>query len=181
MTPAYIVTEGKSIGEILKRLLPENILKDTHLIDSGSALSSGRSILVAKRLPVALVVDTNTNHQSIILEREGLLNYSLRQVSPSVPFKVFLAIPEMETVFLQDRCFLEKLTHRNFTDLEWTLAQFQPKVFLSNVLGEGFSPEKMLSEFTNGPIDILQQHPLVRELSEFLASVIGAGESSSTK
>lgn len=173
MTQAYIVTEGKSIAEILKRLLPENILRDTHLIaGSSSALSSARTILVAKRLPVAFVVDANTNHQSTILEREDLLNYSLRQVSPGIPFKVFLAIPEIEIVFLQDKSFLQKRTHRNFTDLEWKLAQFQPKEFLSLVLGESFSPEKMLSELTDGTIDVLKKHQLVRELSEFLSSVI---------
>jgi hypothetical protein len=173
MTQAYIVTEGKSIAEILKRLLPENILRDTHLIaGSNSALSSARTILVVKRLPVAFVVDANTNHQSTILEREDLLNYSLRQVSPGIPFEVFLAVPEMEIVFLQDRSFIEKLAHRNFTDLEWKLAQLQPREFLSSVLGEGFSPENMLNELTDSTIDVLRKHSLIRKLSEFLASVI---------
>jgi hypothetical protein len=43
---------------------------------------------------------------------------------------------------------------------------------LSSVLGEGFSPENMLNELTDGTIDVLQKHSLIRELSEFLASVI---------
>jgi len=148
-------------------------LRDTHLIaGSNSALSSARTLLVAKRLPVAFVVDANTNHQSSIIEREDLLNYSLNQVSPGIPFKVFLAIPEIEIVFLQDKSLLENLAHRNFTDLEWKLAQFQPKEFLSHVLGEDFNPETMLSELTDGTIDVFKKHPLVRELSEFLSSVI---------
>jgi hypothetical protein len=117
MTQAYIVTEGKSSPEILKRLLPENILRYTKLIagGSGSAVSLASSALVAKRLPVALVVDANTNHQSTIREREDLLSYLLRQGPPGIPFEVFLAVPEIEIVFLQDRTFIEKLAHRNFT------------------------------------------------------------------
>jgi len=173
MTQAYIVTEGKSIPEILKRLLPENILRDTKLIGggSGSAAPLASSARVAKKLPVAVVVDANTNHQSTIFEHEDFLNYMIRKGPPDIPFEVFMAVPEIEIVFLEDRTFIEKLAYRNFTDLEWKLAKFQPKEFLSLVI-ENFSTEKMLNGLTDGTIDVFKKHPLVCKLREFLSSVI---------
>jgi len=93
----------------------------------------------------------------------------------TIPFEVLLAIPVIEIVFFQDKSLLERLIHRNFTDMEWELAQFHPKEFLSNVSKEhsiGLNIEVMLSELTEETIDVFQKHTLICELSKFLSSVI---------
>jgi len=184
MTQVYVVTEGKLGAEILKRLLPEDILRNTKFI-AGSGIYSAQSlacsILVAKRAPVALVVDADTKDRLTIRERGDFSNELLRRASPGIPFEVLLAIPVIEIVFLQDKSLLERLTHRNFTNLEWELAQFQPKEFLSHVLKEhstGSNIEVMFSELTEETIDVFQKHPLICELSKFLSSVIQHNERS---
>jgi len=87
MTQVYVVTEGKLGAEILKRLLPEDILRNTKFI-AGSGIYSAQSlacsILVAKRAPVALVVDADTKDRLTIREREDFLNELLRRASPGI-------------------------------------------------------------------------------------------------
>ncbi len=176
MTLAYLVTEGKSDVEILKKLLPEQIVRDTQLVVAGSrysAQSLAGTILAVKLLPVALVIDADTEDEVAIREKTELLHYLLRQASPGIPFEVFTAVPELEAVFLHDRFVLEKITEIRLNDLEWQVAKHHPKEFLIENLGqEPLFFEKILRNLDDEMIHILQQHPLIKGITEFLGSIV---------
>lgn len=67
---------------------------------------------------------------------------------------------------------IEKIAKRNFSNLEWQLAQSQPKEFLETVLGTD-KPiyQTIFSSISNEEIKIFQQHPLIQEIIEFLSSL----------
>ena len=72
MTLAYLVTEGKSDVDILNKLIPDRYLTNTQLVVGGSkysAQSLAGTILAAKSLPVALVIDADTDNESAIQEK----------------------------------------------------------------------------------------------------------------
>jgi hypothetical protein len=137
---------------------------------NSAALSESTSILVVKRVPVALVVDANTDHENAIYEQQDTLQYLLHQAAVRVPFKVLLAIPSIETIFFQDRTLLEQLIHHQVTDTEWELAKYNPKKSLTYFLGENPLPG-LIRQLTDKSVAILQKHPLITELVEFLSSV----------
>jgi hypothetical protein len=170
MKQVYVITEGQTDLDVLEKLLPELVTKDTGLILTDSAVSHSRTILTTKRIPVAVVADANTDDEAAIYEQQDTLQYLLQQASARVPFKVLLAIPSIETIFFQDRPLLEQLLNRHLTDTEWQLAQYHPKKSLTYFLGENPLPG-LLNKLTDQAILILQKHPLITELTEFLSSV----------
>ncbi len=176
MKQAYVVTEGKSDVELLKKVLPKSIVKDVEFIaGSGrySAQSLTRSILAVKQLPTAIVADSDTEDESTIQEQKDFLRESLHQASAGIQFEIFLAVPEIEIVFFQEPTLLEKLAHQNFSNIEWEMAKSHPKEFLKkHVKNSG----ALLKNLDNQAIEVIRRHPLVSGLSQFLSSVIDEGK-----
>jgi hypothetical protein len=174
MTLAYLVTEGQSDVDILKKLLPEKIAKETKFVvgkGQYSAQSLAGTLLAVKSLPVALVIDADTEDELAIREKSELLYYLLSQASPKIPFQIFTPIPEIEAIFVSDREILEKIIKRNINDLEWQLAKYHPKEFLSKSLKqEPLVIETILANLSLEMIQCLQKSPLIKGISDFLGS-----------
>ena len=175
MTLASMIAEGETDIEILQKLLPKNLIQDIQFIAGESsyrARSLGTSLLATRKIPVALVIDADTNNESQIFEKQDLINYVLNQASSGTPFQLFLAVPELEIVFLQDKSFIEKVAKREFNDLEWQFAQNKPKYFLETVLGNKISiNERIFRDMDDQEIQLLQEHPLIQEMIVFLSSL----------
>jgi len=177
MTRAYVVTEGKSDVVILERCLPEDIVKRVTFVPgmgSYAAMSMAATLLPVKKLPVALVLDADTENESAILEREDFLRSFLRAAAGDVPFEVFLAVPTIEAILFRDRTLVPQLTHRELSDQEWEQARYDPKQVLAVASGplplravmEGLSEERTRV--------LRQQDPLLSRLTDFLTAVIDA-------
>ncbi|MBD2167101.1 hypothetical protein H6G04_22170 [Calothrix membranacea FACHB-236] len=176
MTLAYIITEGGRDIEILERLLPQNLTQNIKFIAGESsyrARSLASSLLATRKTPVALVLDADTDNESQIFERHDLIKYALNQASSGIPYQVFLAIPQLEIIFLQDKSLIEKIAQRQFNDLEWQLAQSKPKEFLETVFDNNEKINIRIFENINDEeTKILQQSPLIQEIINFLSSLI---------
>lgn len=181
MTKAFIITEGESDHKILKALLPAPISENVEFVAGtwrSSAISIARSILVAKYIPVALVLDTDTTDPSAIREERDYLRMSLAEASSGTRFGVFLAVPEIEIVFLEDWDFVGQQIGKPkqaFTHFELEYAQLQPRNFLFSQLEDIPYPQaltQLLARMDERTIERIRQHPLVRDLHNFLASVI---------
>jgi hypothetical protein len=175
MTLAYIVLEGNRDQEIIQKLLPKHLLQDVKFVVGNGQYevrSLASSLLATRNTPVILILDADTDNESQIFEKQDLINYLLRRAAAKTPFQVSLAIPEMEIIFLQNKPLIEKISQRQFNDLEWKFAQSKPKEFLETVLGKEQSiNEKIFSNINDDEIKILQQHPLIQEIMEFLSSL----------
>lgn len=175
MTLAYILTEGKTDIEILKRLLPQSLVEDIKFVAGEGQYgvrSLASSLLATRSTPVAIVLDADTENENQIYEKSDLVNYLLHRASPGIPYKVILAVPEIEVIFLEDKSLIEKIANRSFNDLEWKFAKSQPKRFLLEVFGKDTPVfEKIFSNISDEEIQILQQHPLIQDLIKFLSSV----------
>ncbi|MTJ11466.1 hypothetical protein FJR11_02410 [Anabaena sp. UHCC 0187] len=177
MTLAYVITEGKTDIEILQRLLPKHLIQDTQFVEgvgSYGARSLASSLLATRSTPVALVLDADTEDQEQISEKYDLINNLLGQAFHGIPFKVSLATPEIEVILLQDKSLIEKIAKRSFNDLEWQFAKSQPRRFLVEVFRLQKSKpviEQIFGNISDEEIQILQQHPLIQDLINFLSSV----------
>jgi hypothetical protein len=176
MKQAYLVTESKSDAEILKALLPKSIVRFSELVaksGSYSALSSAATLLAVQHLPVALVINTNMLNELLVQEKVNALRELLRQSAAGVRYEIFPAVPEIETVFFQDRHFIESLADKTFTDMEWQFAKRSPKEALIYLLGNSLPlNKKILGKLDEATIRILQTHPLIIKLTDFLSSVV---------
>ncbi|MEH2067581.1 MAG: hypothetical protein V7K47_05325 [Nostoc sp.] len=176
MTLAYMITEGDTDIEIFQKLLPKNLSQDIQFIageGSYRARSLASSLLATRKKPVALVLDADTDNKSQISEKHDLINYVLNQASSGITYQVFIAVPELEIVFLEDKLLIEKIAKRQFNDLEWQLAQRNPKDFLKTVFGNNKQiNSRIFKNINEKEINILQQHPLIQEIINFLLSLI---------
>lgn len=171
MKPAYLVVEGESDADILKRLLPADLVAATQFVPAqgrGSALSLAGSLLADRMRPVALVVDAETDMPLVVREREEYLRYMLRQVSGDTPFEVFVAAPEIESVFVADRDVCRQLLGENLTDAEWEAAEARPK---ARLMAKFLSLENLLASLSPPLIQALREHPIISGLIRFLSSV----------
>lgn len=177
MTQAYVVTEGKHDAQLLKKLLPVYLVKNIQFVEGGGrygAESFASSIVSAKRLPVALVLDSDTTDERAIIERRELLRVLLRQAAPSIRSEVFLAVPEIEAIYFTDRRTTGAIAGIDLTDEMWEAALDRPKQILTKLVGSlnGDSIQQELITRIDHPeiIEQLRLHPLIQELSEFLSS-----------
>jgi predicted ATP-dependent endonuclease of OLD family len=183
MKKALIVTEGKYDAEILQKVLPTEILEKVQIIPSGgSALSLARTVLVTKQIPTVLLVDADSNNEHTILEKQNDLDESLNSVSIGTKFKVFLIVPEMEVLFLENPDFVQSFSDnsKEFSKLELQLAKSNPKKFLSEVLGKPNSTnlyKRLFANLDNKTISAMRNHKSIRDLTEFLSSVLNDSES----
>ena len=177
MTRAYIVTESHADVEILKRILPEELSEVAEFVPgsgSYSAQSSARTLLAVKKLPVALVVDSDTRVDAAIREREDFLHYLLDQASGGVQFKVLVAVPETEAVFFEDQALIEQITGQRFSADDWESAKRHPKEFLTQHLHRETLVDTALSAMSKETIQKLRKHPLISDLCGFLSSLTTA-------
>jgi len=176
MPAAYVVTEGHTDAEILKRCLPERLARDIYIaVGEGwsSAMSLAGSILVVKTRPVALVVDADSDDESAIEERRAFTTSFLRRNSVRVPFEVFLAVPEFEAVLFQSRSLISRLVGRNVPDRVFDEARLRPKRWLA-AAGIGY-PKRiapLLDRLAKEDFAALRRHELIRGLSDFLTRVL---------
>lgn len=172
MIRAYVVTEGASDATLLKVLLPEKVVKEIEFFDGGgssAARSAARTLLVARRRPVALVADADTNDSATVRERYLTLYELLDMASPGIRFEVFLAVPEIEALLVQDREILEKLLTAQLSDADIETAKAQPGRFLKDKLGADYARlAALVANLDVEEISMLRQHSLVRKLARFL-------------
>jgi hypothetical protein len=169
MTSTYIVTEGQTDRDILTLLLPDELTQDVHFMVSGgsnSAPSLATTLLIAKGLPVALVIDADETDTSQVRQYradvEALLNRALHEI----PRIVLLAVPEIESIFLHDKAELERLAGQKFTDAEWESALQSPKRWLRERLN--LTAQDMLRLADAPALATWRTHPLIVDLSVFL-------------
>ena len=176
MKKVCVITEGQMDIDILRKVLPARLTKDVEFVAGGGwsgAQSSAVTILAKRQITVALVIDAGANDEQIIREKLDFSRWSLKQAAVQVPFEVFLAVPQIEAVFFQDQAFLEKVTNRKFTDLEWKLMKLQPKeLFADSPKEKAKLVRKILDNLNQDSTKVLQTHPLINALINFLSSVL---------
>jgi len=174
MSRAYVVVEGATDADILRRVLPRDLVEDVEFVVANgrsAAMSLARSILVVKRAPVALVVDADTNDEVAVKEQLDLLRYYMSYGAGAAPFEVLAAVPEIDAVLFQDRSLIERITGRKSSDLEWQMARRHPKEWLTAVMPDRAAVAHHLNGVGEDTLSVLRQHALVRQLMQFLSSV----------
>lgn len=174
MIKACVIAESQLEIDIVKKLLPNELIEGTKFFAPGKydVLSFATTILGAQRIPVVLIVNTRADDKDIVAEKFNDINFLMRQSSPGIPYKVVMAVPEIEIVLLQNRDLIEKIIEQNFTDLEWEFACSHPKRFLTRFLGDNSQYIQTIFENMNAKeLSQLQQHPIIDGITNFISDV----------
>lgn len=176
MKQAYIVTESNDAALLLKQLIPERVSSTIKFIprtDYNWAQSTASTIVTTKQSPLVVVLDAHSVDPEMINDRR-VSNEELLRFSAIAPFKVILAVPEIEILLFQDREVVEELFDQEISEVDWARAEFIPRTILQKLLTANSHPatlEGLLDRLTPPMMAKLRNHPLLQEVTEFLIQV----------
>lgn len=171
----YIVTEGGFGVTVLSRLLAAEVQLGLRIVPASgksAAQSLARSLVAARRRPVALVLDADTTDEASVRRQRLVARELLAMASPGVPTQVFMAVPTIEALFFADRQLLERLVGDHIPDNQWAAGRFQPRETLQEMLRTRRtvvrSVSDLLSRLTDAEAERMGKHPLVRRIRQFI-------------
>ncbi|MDJ0618882.1 MAG: hypothetical protein QNJ63_19430 [Calothrix sp. MO_192.B10] len=173
----YIVCEGNLDAQLLKRVLPEELLNNVEIVPAGglSAVKSlARSLIVRRQSPVAVVMDADVITPEKVEERRQDTEEILTSVAANTPVKVILAVPTIEIIFFQDVPLLSRLLGYAPPKDILSLAAEQPKKALTQLISQSKkyqNQSQLIEQLTNEDIEILHKTPFIQEIIQFFQSV----------
>lgn len=173
---ACVVTEGQADALFLEWLLGKRFNGTDFSVVAAAGKSSAqahaRTLLYAQQLPVALVIDADTNDPARIAEDRRYFVDSLEKVAGETPFCVALCVPAIEALLFTDVSLLERAAGRRLTQRERIEAEFAPKRVLEQVFAD---QEQPLIEFVkrskSADPTSLRRQGVAAQLAEFLESI----------
>jgi len=89
---------------------------------------------------------------------------------PRSLWKLFIAVPELQSLLFADRAILESLVGGPVTEAQLIRGHYEPKVILAALLKErGISDEEFDRRLAQADLTPLRQLSPIRELVEFVA------------
>ena len=172
----YILCEGPSDKQILNSLLPTELLDTVVLVAAegiDDAVSLARSLSVQRQAPVLVLADADATSPRQIAERQNNLDSIVGGVAVA-PFKVVLAVPEIESIFFQDVDLLSQLTGQTFSPEVLTKAIYEPSQVLKQLMPEAELKQDysdLLEQLSESDRASLRHSPPIQEVIQFLQSV----------
>ena len=143
---AKIVVKENSEVSVLRALLPNEILDvcDLYVADERSALASvARTLLVKDRMPVAAVIDTKSLDPGVIWETVTTMKQLLEAAAAGTSYTVIYCVPELESIFFDDRIDLKKIFPKYDQQFFLMFAKTSPKQALEFLFKEGGGPKRL--------------------------------------
>jgi hypothetical protein len=174
---AYIVCEGERDMQLLKRVLPEELVNTVVVVAAGGlseVKSLARSLIVRRQSPVAIVVDADAMTPEQIEGRRKETEEIIGSVAANTPFKVILAVPTLETIFFQDISLLSRLLGDVPSQDVLSLGVYQPSQALKQLISQSKkyqNQSQLVEQLTNEDLEILRKTPVIQEIIQFFQSV----------
>ena len=169
MTKNYFVVEGSTHETILRKLLPDNLFRDTRVIVAGgysAALSGIQTLFTHTHCPIYFFFDTDETSCDESENKESFVRNYLKPLSNNKLY-LFTFKPEIEILFFYKKALLEKIVNHPISDELWQKGQTQPKAVLIELMDGYISKINPTSEI----IAQLQENPTLKEIIEKLSSL----------
>src|SRR5271157_5877903 len=149
-------------------------LSNAELVIAGGSSgipSLARSVLVRRKCPVAVVMDSDSVDPDVIEERQQSTEDLIRAADASIPVKVIAAIPEIEAWFLASPETIERMVGQKVSE-EWLyFGRRDPRGALTRLAKENkksWDINQAISALDDQDIQRIRAIPEVAELSAFL-------------
>jgi hypothetical protein len=172
----YVATHGARNVVLLQRLLAPEMQQangDIRLVptsEHNGVTSRGASIATVNRRPVAMCYDALSVDPGQIAEDRLTIEEDLMYGVPRSLWKLFIAVPELQSLLFADRAILEALVGGPVAEAQLIRGHYEPKVVLAGLLKErGISDEEFDRRLAQADLTPLRQLAPIRELVEFVA------------
>jgi hypothetical protein len=170
---AYILTEGPADVAFLQRIIEGKVKAPLEFVAAGgkSAVTSmAQSLIVSRRAPVAVVLDADTLDPQLVGEQERIYSDRLGSYSHGVPFRFFLAVPEMEHLLFESPGLLDSELGIQVSKHDAGEANVQPRQVLERLIRRSSfkNRQEFFGNLSDGAVKELARLPLVDALIRFL-------------
>lgn len=172
---ACILVEGNFDGMLLAMLIgAEQEKYEIEIRVAGgasAAFSYARTLLATKRTPVAILIDADSIEPEVAEARRQDAEEVIGESAAGVPFRVLVAVPELEVLFFERPDLLRRVFAGQVTDHLLELGRLSPRRILER-LAQGKSIHHVrvdvLREINTEDHQALRNTTLIRELLEFI-------------
>jgi hypothetical protein len=177
MTKVYVITEGPLDAAVLRHILPKDLSSSTEFVVASnrySMQSLARSILATRRLPVAVVLDADTEDDRRIREDEEFLTEALGQASVGAKFGIFIAKPDLTSILARHLPISKKM---DIKTSKFPMPKVRPPQHLSKLKtdADAASLGDLLGKLDRRTLTDVRREPFFGEVIKFLTSVVGTG------
>jgi hypothetical protein len=175
MASCYVVTEGLADSLLITEILKTEFVvseEGVKVIPGGgwaeawsNADSLARSLLVARHVPVALLVDADTQNP---VERQQFLEFLFARYAPLERWKVLVAAPELLSFLFLSRDVIRSLTGKEPTETQMIRGEYKPKEILNELLDGRHLPNVMRDKLPTTDLSVIRDASLIKELREFV-------------
>lgn len=174
---AYLILEGDSELALVRRLLPSEIQSDISIVTAGgrsNIASKARSLMVMRRKPVALVTDADAIDKDAVEQRRRTLEDLMRSATTGVPYKVVLAVPEIESWLFVVPDVLERMSGKKLSNDQRELGDLRPKKVIQQLFENqrSVSVAELASNLTDPELQALRETEPRKELIDFLSEAV---------
>lgn len=172
---AYIITEEDFDRDLLQATLPAELINEVGIVSGGGNYASlARSLIVRRKVPVALVLDADCVSEKLLAERQQGVDDLLRMVAGNTPTKVVLVVPEVENLLFTEVSVLSRLLGYDPPQEILASAEYRPEKALQTLLAHSklvHDKFDLLKRLTEEDLKILQKSSPMQELIRFLRGI----------
>ena len=139
-----------------------------------SAIMMACGALVRELTPTALVLDSDSLEDRPIRIARAEIGGILEDCHNHVPYRLVLAIPQVEAILFTDREGFERALGRKVADEDWFEGRFRPRAVFRRLLGDEDFEERtriFVNALDEQALQRMAQHPVVQEIRSFVAEV----------
>jgi hypothetical protein len=136
-----------------------------------SCYSFARTMLAVKRIPVAVVIDADSPEPEVASERKCRAEEVLADAAGGVPFRVIVAVPELEALFFRRPNLLKKAFGKRTDKHVIELALLSPRHAIRKLApGEPYEQARfrLLRAMTAADVKALRETDLIQDLLDFV-------------
>lgn len=172
MTVAAVV-DNEPCGRLVRRIIPDWGFEVYNGLERSTAIMMACGAL-SELMPTVLLLDSDTLEERLLRERQHLVDIILNRSHGRTPYRLILAVPQVETILFSDRAGFEKALGRKVADMDWFEARFRPRAVFRRLLGEGDFEAKALAVINaldDAALRQMARHPIIQEIRGFMAEV----------
>jgi len=171
----FAILDSLPSGRLVRRIIGDESFEVFNAGERSTAIMMACGALSRETTPTVLLLDSETLEDRLLMESRLEIGGILNRSRGRTPYRLILAIPQVEAILFSDREGFEMALGRKVADLDWFEARFRPRAVFRRLLGdpEDFETEALavINALDDAALRRMARHPIVREIRSFMAEV----------
>jgi hypothetical protein len=170
----YAIFDSVPSARLVGRIIDDPSLMLGAADVQSSAMMMAGGALRRELTPTVLVLDSDSLEERAILAEQAEIGGIMSMYGSRIPFRLVLAIPQVEAILFSDRRGFEKALGRKVAEKDWFEGRFRPRAVLKRLLaGSDYEQavRTLLDALDDAALRRMARHPIIQEIRGFMAEV----------